>query len=69
MIFAVLLPMIIGPSIGAAVIRNSDSTYIELGQVKTVPTPGIYLAGAAVLLLTAIPVLLLRRRERQAKES
>jgi len=66
MIFAVLLPMIIGPAIGAAVIRGSDSTYIELGQVKTVPTPGIYLAAAAVLLLVAIPVLVLHRRERRA---
>ena len=51
MIFAVLLPMILGPWLGAAVIRGSDSTYIELGQVKTVPTPGIYLAAAAVLLM------------------
>ena len=62
MIFAVLLPMIIGPSIGAAVIRGSDSTYIDLGQVKTVPTPGIYLAAAAVLLLVAVPVYLLKKR-------
>ena len=62
MIFAVLLPMIIGPSIGAAVIRGSDSTYIDLGQVKTVPTPGIYLAAAVVLLLVAVPVYLLKKR-------
>ena len=66
MIFAVLLPMILGPWLGAAVIRGSDSTYIELGQVKTVPTPGIYLAGAAVLLFAAIPVLFLRKREKES---
>ena len=65
MIFAVLLPMIIGPNIGAAVIRGSDSTYVELGQVKSVPTPGIYLAAAAVLLLCLVPVFLLRKREKQ----
>lgn len=65
MLFAVLLPMIIGPSIGAAVIRNSGSTYTELGQIKSVPTPGIYLAAAAVLVLTVIPVTLLRKRERK----
>ena len=65
MIFAVLLPMIIGPVIGAEVIRNSDSTYMELGQLKTVPTPGIFLAAAAVLLLTAIPVLMLRKSEKK----
>ena len=65
MIFQVLLPMIIGPGIGAAVIRSNAQTYEELGQVKTVPTPGIYLAAAAVLLLTAIPVLLLKKREKE----
>ena len=63
MIFQVLLPMVIGPSIGAAVIRGSDSTYVELGQVKTVPTPGIFLAAAAVLLLLFIPVAALRKRK------
>ena len=65
MIFAVMLPMIIGPAIGTAVIRGSNSTYVELGQVKTVPTPGIYLAAGAVLLLSVLPILLLRRREKQ----
>ena len=40
MIFAVLLPMVTGPAIGAAVIKNGASTYVELGQVKTVPTRG-----------------------------
>ncbi len=66
MIFAVLLPMLIGPNIGAAVIRGSDSTYVELGQVKSVPTPGIYLTAAAILLLCLVPVFLLRRREKDA---
>lgn len=64
MIFAVLLPMVIGPAIGAAVIKGSDSTYIELGQVKTVPTPGIYLAAAAVLMLVFIPIFLLKKKEK-----
>jgi MFS family permease len=62
MIFAVLLPMVIGPLIGAAVIRGGSGTYVELGQVKSVPTPSIYLAAAAVLLLTLIPVAILRKR-------
>lgn len=64
MIFAVLLPMVIGPNIGAAVIRGSTQTYTELGQVKSVPTPGIYIAAAAVLLLTAVPVAFLRKKEK-----
>ena len=59
MIFGVLLPMILGPAIGAAVIRGSDSTYVDLGVVKTVPTPSIFLAAAVVLLLILPPVLAL----------
>lgn len=69
MIFAVLLPMIIGPAIGAAVIRGGNSTYVELGQVKTVPTPDIFLAAAAVLLLTAVPVAILKKTERIYKST
>ena len=68
MIFAVMLPMVVGPVIGAAVIRGGQSTYIELGQVKTVPTPSIYLAAAVVLLLVAIPLAALREREKKSKE-
>lgn len=64
MIFAVLLPMIIGPFIGASVIINSNSTYVDLGVIKSVPTPNIFLAASAVLLLVAVPIYLLKRRER-----
>ncbi len=64
MIFAVLLPMIIGPYIGAAVIKNSSSTYVELGVVKNVPTPSIFLAAAVALLFVVIPIMMLKRRER-----
>ena len=62
MIFAVMLPMIIGPSLGAAVIKNSGSTYIDLGKVNNVPTPAIFLASAAALLLIVIPIIFLKRR-------
>ncbi len=68
MIFFVMLPMIIGPFIGAAVIRGNAQTYMELGETKIVPTPAIFLAAAAVLLLTAIPVYLLIRGERHADD-
>jgi len=64
MIFAVMVPMIIGPSIGAAVIRNSGSTYNDLGEVKNVPTPGIFLASAIALLLIIIPIIFLKRRSK-----
>jgi len=63
-IFAVMLPMIIGPWIGAAVIKNSGSTYVDLGTVKNVPTPAIFLASAIVLVLIAVPLIALKRREK-----
>lgn len=65
MIFSVLLPMIIGPYIGSAVIKNSNETYIELGQVKNVPTPGIFLAAAIALIPVIIPVIILKVKERK----
>ncbi|MEA4893858.1 MAG: MFS transporter [Oscillospiraceae bacterium] len=68
MIFAVMLPMIVGPSIGAAVIKNSGSTYTDLGVVKDVPTPAIFLASAAVLLLIVVPVIFLKRREKHEND-
>src|SRR5664280_879924 len=66
MIFAVLLPMVIGPYIGAAAIKNSHSTYVDLGVVKHLPTPSIFLAAAAVLLFTVLPITVLKRREQLA---
>lgn len=62
MIFAVLIPMIVGPFIGSAVIQNSGATYTDLGVVKNVPTPAIFLAAGAVLLLSVIPTIILKRR-------
>jgi len=62
-LFQVLLPMVTGPYIGAAVIGHSGRTYTELGVVKDVPTPEIFLASALVLLLAAIPLSLLHHRE------
>ncbi len=69
MIFAVLLPMIIGPFIGSAVIKSGGETYIDLGQVKTVPTPNIFLAAAVTLIPVIIPVIILKVRARREIES
>ena len=62
-LFQVLLPMVTGPYIGAAVIQHGGETYEDLGVVKEVPTPEIFIAAALVLLLIAIPLALLRRKE------
>jgi MFS family permease len=66
MVFSVMIPMIIGPAIGAAVIRNSALTYEELGEIKTVPTPAIFLAAAVTLLLVLIPIWMMNRRSKNA---
>ena len=64
MVFAVCLPMIVGPFIGSAVIRKSGAVYEELGVVKSVPTPGIFLAAAVCVLLLVLPVMRLYGRKR-----
>ena len=66
--FSVLIPMVTGPYIGAGVITNTGLTYEELGQVKPVPTPEIFLASAIVILFAFIPIaafLIVRRRKQK----
>ena len=65
MLINVLLPMLTGPFIGAAVIQSADEYYEDLGVLKQVPTPGIFLAAAIVILLVLIPVQVLRKRAAQ----
>ncbi len=60
MIFAVLVPMVVGPFLGAAVIEGADESFIELGVVKQVPTPWIFVAAALVVLLIVLPARRLR---------
>ncbi|MBQ6655572.1 MAG: MFS transporter [Erysipelotrichaceae bacterium] len=64
MIFGVMLPMIIGPYIGAAVINNANETYEDLGVIKQVPTPAIWLAAAIVAALLIIPWFLLKKQKK-----
>lgn len=69
MIAAVLIPMVVGPFLGAAVIVGAAETYVDLGVVKQVPTPWIFLAAAAVALLVVMPVLLLRRTHATVRDT
>ncbi|HZK06514.1 MAG TPA: MFS transporter [Actinomycetaceae bacterium] len=57
----VLIPMVIGPSIGAAVISGAGQTYVDLGVVKPVPGPEIFPVAAAILVLTVPALWMLRR--------
>jgi MFS family permease len=62
MIAAILIPMLIGPFIGASVIVGANETFDDLGVTKQVPTPWIFIASAVVAALVVIPVLWLRAR-------
>ena len=61
MVAVVLVPMVIGPFLGASVIVGADETYVDLGVVKQVPTPWIFLAAAVVAAFVIVPVRALRR--------
>lgn len=61
-----MVPSLIGPFIGAAVIIDADEFYLDLGVLKQVPTPGIFLAAAITVSAILIPVLALKRLERAA---
>lgn len=65
MIFQVMMPMILGPVLGAAAIKGSSLTYTELGEVKSVPTPLIFIIAAIVTILSVLPLLVLKRKEKK----
>lgn len=61
MIAVVLVPMVLGPMVGAMVIVGANETYVDLGVTKQVPTPWIFLAAAIVAVFAAVPWWALRR--------
>ncbi len=62
MVFFVLIPMVIGPFIGSAIIRGGNMNYVdEFGEILYVPTPYIFLAGAIVALFTIIPIIFINK--------
>ncbi len=62
----VLLPGVIGPAIGAAVLAGADVIQNSDGTTSFLPHAGIFLAAAAVLVLLA-PALALLARKREEK--
>lgn len=61
-LLVVMVPMIIGPFIGAAAITGSNETYVDLGVTRLVPTPTIFFVAAAILILALLPANSLRKR-------
>lgn len=64
MIFYVLIPMIIGPFIGARVISNANMFYESMGEMKAVPTPNIFIASAIALVFVLIPLWFVFKQEK-----
>ncbi len=67
MVMAIMVPMIAGPFIGAWVISGAGQTYTDLGVVKPVPGPEIFVGAAVVLVLVPVIVLVRARVERRAR--
>jgi MFS family permease len=67
MVMGIMVPMIVGPFIGAWVISGAGQSYVELGVERPVPGPEIFLAAALVLIAVPAVALLRRRVERAAK--
>ncbi len=62
MIFAVLIPMVVGPWIGDIACRTSNLTIIEYGVEKLVPSTSMFLFAAVVAVFVLIPILLLAKK-------
>lgn len=65
MIFQVLIPMVVGPTLGNIAAKNSDVTYIENGVEKILPTETMFLYAAIVALLLFIPMLAFLKNDRK----
>ena len=57
MIFTVLIPMIVGPTLGNIAAKNSDITYMENGAEKVLPTEAMFLYAAIVAVLIFVPMI------------
>lgn len=70
MIFAVLLPMIIGPMLGERACLNSNVEYInEYGVVQVVPASSMFFFAAIVAVCTVIPLILLKKHDFSVSEN
>ena len=62
LVFMVLIPMVVGATIGSALIQTFGESAIIDGRAGVTPPSLIYWAAALVTLSTLIPVMMLRRR-------
>lgn len=65
MIFLVLIPMVIGPTLGNIAAKNSDITFIDNGIEKVLPTESMFLYAAIVAALIFIPMLAYLKKDKE----
>ena len=61
----VLIPGVIGPAIGAAVLKNADTVQNSDGTVSFIPNANIFLAAGVAALLVWISLLLVSRARKR----
>ena len=71
MIFSVLLPMLIGPTVAENISEKySVTTYAnDYGEILATPAPHIFLASAAIGLLIFIPLVFLAKEFKKAQKN
>ncbi|HBL41284.1 MAG TPA: hypothetical protein DDY98_06870 [Ruminococcaceae bacterium] len=69
MIFMVLIPMVVGPSVGSRVISVfSDTTYLnEYDELVQIPVPQMFVAAAVIAVFIFIPLVLVRKDFKSVK--
>ena len=63
LIFMVLLPMVIGPFIGSAIIEQFGIPIVIDGEPGYIPTPPLIIVGAILSLLALIPLAFIKKSE------
>ncbi len=62
MIFAVLIPMVVGPMIGDIACQISNLTIVEYGVEKLVPSTSMFLFASIVAVFVFVPIILLSKK-------
>ena len=62
MIFAVLIPMVVGPAIGDIACRTSNLTIVEYGVEKLVPSTSMFLFASVVAVFVFVPIGILAKK-------
>ena len=64
-IFQVLIPMVVGPTLGNIAAKNSTVTYMENGAEKVLPTEAMFLYAAIVAAFIFIPILAFLKKDKE----